>query len=75
MLMSNTAQAATSTVAVGAATSPFWWSSLQQWSDTAALLLAPLGVLWLVIQITYRLYLWRREHNKHVVFMKGSSDD
>lgn len=42
----------TNAIAAGAATSPWWLPSLADVSQTAALMLPILGVVWLLIQIT-----------------------
>lgn len=46
---------ATNTIAAGAVVSPWWMSSLADISQTAALLLPIAGLLWLLIQIWYKI--------------------
>lgn len=38
-------------IATGAVLTPFWFPTLQQWSEIAAFALPILGVIWLVVQI------------------------
>ncbi|MDM8011783.1 MAG: hypothetical protein QUV08_12550 [Parasphingorhabdus sp.] len=59
--MSSKIEATTASVASAAASSPIWLPSAQDTIGVAAsplwaALLAPLGVLWLVIQIGFYLY-------------------
>lgn len=50
-------QHATTGVAVGAVTTPFWWTQLQQWSELAATILPILGAVWLGVQIVH--FVWK----------------
>lgn len=45
----------TNTVAAGAVASPWWLPSLEGVSQTAALLLPVIGVIWLVLQIVTKI--------------------
>lgn len=45
----------TNTVAAGAVFSPWWMPSLSELSQTAALLLPILGVIWLAVQIIAKI--------------------
>jgi hypothetical protein len=54
----------TTTGAVSAVASPWWLPSLQTISDTAALVLPILGVLWLIVQISVKLCgVWKIKHD------------
>jgi hypothetical protein len=46
---------ATNYIAAGAAASPWWLPSLQEVSETAALLLPVIGCAWLILQIISKL--------------------
>ncbi|MEM9085292.1 MAG: hypothetical protein AAGB23_05165 [Pseudomonadota bacterium] len=61
MMLSHKIEVTTGTVAAGAASSPFWLPNIKEVVSMAAHpiwaeLLAPLGVLWLLIQIGFFLY-------------------
>lgn len=47
---------ATSGVALASATTPWWLPNLQTVSDSAALALPILGVVWLLVQIGAKVY-------------------
>lgn len=47
-------------ITVSAITSPWWLPILHQLSDAAALVLPILGLLWLLIQMTIKLYQVRK---------------
>jgi hypothetical protein len=55
----------TTTGAVSAVASPWWLPSLQTISDTAALWLPIMGVAWLLVQISVKLYgVWKNREAK-----------
>ena len=55
-----TTEKITTWVAAGAVVSPAWLPSLQAMSQIAALLLPILGVIWLAVQIYFKV----REHRR-----------
>lgn len=57
MLPHSKAEASTDAVAVGALTSPLWLHDLAGWATD---LLPILGVTWLLVQITMKLYVFCR---------------
>ena len=50
------AQKATTVIAAGAVSSPWWLSMLKEFSTIAADLLPIAGLIWLMIQIGYRVF-------------------
>ncbi|WP_167498776.1 hypothetical protein [Mesorhizobium sp. M2D.F.Ca.ET.223.01.1.1] len=50
-----TIEKVTNVIAAGAAVSPWWMPSLASVSQTAALLLPILGVVWLAVQIYWKV--------------------
>lgn len=59
-----THETVTTTGAYAALTSPVWLPSLKEASEIAGLLLPILGALWLVTQITVKLWEARRKYKK-----------
>lgn len=58
--MNHPGEIVTNTGAVAAIASPWWLPALHQVSDVAALILPILGVIWLVVQISVKLYQAKR---------------
>jgi hypothetical protein len=54
--MSPLADTTNKAITVSAITSPWWLPILHQVSDAAALVLPIIGLLWLLVQITLKLY-------------------
>lgn len=48
----------TTTIAVGAVSSPWWLDALESASDGAALIIPILGAVWLIVQIVRALWSW-----------------
>lgn len=45
----------TNAIAAGAATNPLWLPTLEGVSQTASLILTILGIVWLIVQIHFKL--------------------
>jgi hypothetical protein len=45
----------TNAIAAGAATNPIWLPTLEGVSQTASLILTILGIVWLIVQIHFKL--------------------
>lgn len=59
-----TTEKITTWVAAGAVVSPAWLPSLQATSQVAALLLPIFGVIWLAVQIYFKVREYRRGKHK-----------